>query len=123
MVAVWHNGAMSCVGCWVHVGLMLLCLPCRHALDLLGRMLQRQPADRITIDEILCHPWFGKALQSVAQSVNKGLLEMPDSMLVGEAFIFSDIRLQPAQSKSAGLDPRQSGYDGAGWSQSVLHGS
>lgn len=46
-------------------------------------MLQPDPGSRIDIAGILSHEWFGRSLQSVALSVNKGLLEMPDSMLTG----------------------------------------
>lgn len=56
---------------------------CRSALDLMDRMLQPNPEGRIDIAGILSHEWFGRSLQSVALSVNKGLLEMPDSMLTG----------------------------------------
>lgn len=56
----------------------------RNGRDLLHRMLQVDPEERIDIAGILDHPWF-ESLQSVALNVNKGLLEMPDSMLTGFA--------------------------------------
>lgn len=56
---------------------------CRAALDLLDRMLQPDPENRINIAGILSHEWFGRSLHSVALNVNKGLLEMPDAMLTG----------------------------------------
>lgn len=46
-------------------------------------MLKVESKDRIDIAGILSHPWFGSSVQDVAQSVNQGLLDMPESMITG----------------------------------------
>ena len=77
-VPPWLLAHLNCFGLSTHT-----CKTSRSALNLLDKMLQVEPKQRIDIAGLLKHPWFGPSLVNAALSVNSELLEMPDALLTG----------------------------------------
>lgn len=112
-----------------HVYFLTVCrvlgsLSCMHALqglkeecyDLLGRLLEVDPDKRISVQQVLKHPWFTQDMPDGLQNLNDNLLQIPLSMQTGSCRQ-SEEELSAMTAKAAqSRRPRMSSSFGSGLS-------
>ena len=84
--------------------------------DILGRLLEVDPDKRITVQQVLKHPWFTQDMPEGLQDLNNNLLQIPLSMQTGSCGQ-SEEELSALTAKAAqNRRPRMSSSFGSGLS-------